>query len=344
MASIYHKLIDKLTFVSNILRYVLCLLFFSWLASSCREKDKNVSPKCEGFFVSTFNFNSGRPYDAQECIIFTNSEHNDGFKNLHGLNTGMPIKGLIYNWRNRHYYFTKPVGKGTPSWKFSYFNLDLLQVNEIGRSVFEDTSNHAAMYTFMTCNTLSDIVYCFTQQGDTCKLFEVSRNGVFGICQIGVFDTAYDIWSVAVDESSGYIFILQGNTLKKINPNTGNTSDVATYSDADPGWLNYNDNDKMFYALDRRGQYRLLRINPANGALTVQGTISGVDTTKYYSQLTFDRCNNQLIILQQEKPASTFYLNAYWITLKDAKLAKSVLHLWATDHVSYINGPFPEKK
>jgi hypothetical protein len=170
----------------------------------------------------------------------------------------------------------------------------------------------------------------------------VSRNGVFDIRQIGVFDTAYHIWSAAVDESSGYIFILRGRTLKKIDPNTGNTSDVATYNDAGPYMLYYNDNDKMFYSIDQPEKHRLLKINPTNGALTVQGTISGIDTATRYYQLTFDRCNNQLIILQSENPPSTFYLNAYWINLQDASLASSFPHIWAPRVVAYENGKFPK--
>jgi|GEM_PF-6577977 len=334
---------SRLLLLSRLMRHTLYLMLVSLFAASCLQKDKNVTPECEGYFISIFNYNSGRPYDAQEGLFFTNAEHNDGFNNSQGIvSSGIPIKGSVYNWRNHHYYFTKPVGKGTPSWEFNSFSLDLLQVNEIGQAVFEDTSNRGLMYTSMTCNTLLDIVYCFKQQDDTCKLYEVSRNGVLGIHQICVLDTGYRTWTAAVDEISGNIFLLHGRTLKKIDPNTGNISYVTTYLDTDPDILYFNNNDKMFYAIDCPGQHRLLRINPGNGELSIQGTINGLDTNDYY-QVTYDRCNNQLIILQSENPPSTFYLNVYWVNLKDASLDRSVAHLWAADVVAYINDRFPEK-
>lgn len=320
------------SFFSTHKRHTLCILFLSLLATSCRQKDKSAAPaKCEGYFVSIFD---ARSTMDMFLLCLTNSENNYGLYNANEVSTNW---GEL-NWRNKRFYY---ITTKKEKIEFRYRPFNNLEYNTMGSYVLDDTSKHAPVNIDIFCNSLSDILYCFTTQSDSCKLYEVSRNGIFNVHLIGVYDNGYNIRTAAVDETSGNIFAMQGNTLKKIDPNNGNLSEVATYTDSQPIKLYYNNNDKMFYAVDRVGQYRLLRINPADGVLNVQGIIEGMDSLNFY-QITFDRCNNQLIHVRYQNPPSTFYLDAYWINLNDASIATSLPNIWCGKLMGYINGKFPE--
>jgi len=338
MTIIFNKLKSQLSLFTTPVRYTLCLFFLSLLAASCRQKDKSVAPaKCEGYFVSIFNTGST---EVRNILCLSNAENN-GFDN----HVEVSASWGELNWRNGRYYHITSYSKGTT---FKYVNLDAFMKHEMGTYILHDTSNLAPAYHKIICNTLSDILYCFSTQSDACKLYEVSRNGIFNVRLIGVYDSCYDTWSADVDENSGNIYAMCGNTLKKIDPNTGNSFDVATYTNALPEKLFYNDNDKFFYALEGReqfrnsGHYRLLRINPADGILNVQGIIDGMDTFNYY-QIVFDHCNNQLIHLRYQNPPSTFYRDAYWVNLNDASIASSLSNIWSVSLIGYINGKFPKR-
>jgi len=339
MTIINNKLKTHLSLFSTPVRYTLYLFFLSLLATSCRQKDNSVAPaKCEGYFVSI--------YDAKISIdrillCFSNAENNDGFFGTEIYNYNGEL-----NWRNRKFYYTYNRVKGT---EFIYVNLESINTTNMGMYLLQDTTNPAPAYNNLICNTLTDILYCFSTQGDACKLYEVSRNGIFNVRLIGVYDSSYDTRSAVVDENSGNIYAMHGNALKKIDPITGNSFDVATYTNALPEKLYYNDNDKFFYALEGReqfkniGHFRLLRINPTDGILNVQGIIDGMDTLNH-DEIAFDHCNNQLIYLRYQNPPSTFRRDAYWINLNDASVASSLPHIWTGTLIGYVNGKFPERK
>jgi len=338
MTIIYNKLKTQLSLFSTLVRYTLCLFFLSLLATSCRQKDNSVAPaKCEGYFVSIINTGVT---EIRNSLCLTNAENN-GFEN--GADVSASWGEL--NWRNGRYYHITSYSKGTI---FKYLNIDAFMKHEMGTYLLHDTSNPAPAYYKLICNSLSDILYCFTFQSDSCKLYEVSRNGIFNVRLIGVYDSSYDTWSADVDENSGNIYAICGNKLKKIDPNTGNSFDIATYTNALPEKLFYNDNDKFFYALEGReqfkniGHFRLLRINPTDGILNVQGIIDGMDSINY-RQIAFDHCNNQLIYLRDENPSSSFYRDAYWVNLNDASIASSLLNIWSGPLIGYVNGKFPER-
>jgi len=328
--------------ITPLVRYTLCLFFLSLLATSCRQKDNSVAPaKCEGYFVSIFNFNTGYS-GIRNGLRLTNAENNNGFEN--GVSVSAAWGEL--NWRNGRYYHIETYLNGT---EFKYTNLNLLKNHEMGIYLLHDTNNPAPAYHNLICNALSDILYCFTMQSDSCKLYEVSRNGIFNVRLIGVYDSSYDTRSAVVDENSGNIYAMHGNALKKIDPITGNSFDVATYTNALPEKLYYNDNDKFFYALEGReqfkniGHFRLLRINPTDGILNVQGIIDGMDTLNH-DEIAFDHCNNQLIYLRYQNPPSTFRRDAYWVNLNDASIASSLSNIWSGSLIGYVNGNFPERK
>ncbi len=330
----YNIVKSKFYFSKTLVCFLLCVTFLSLLTTSCRQKDKGEAPaKCEGYFVSIFDAQSTMD---RFLLCLTNSENNYGLYNAIDVSTSW---GEL-NWRNKRFYY---ITTNKEKIEFRYRNLDFSKYITMGSYVLDDTSKHAPVNIDIFCNSLSDILYCFTTQSDSCKLYEVSRNGMFNVHLIGVYDSGYNTRKVAVDETTGNIFAMQGNTLKKIDPNNGNASEVATYTDSHPRRLYYNDNDKMIYAVDRIGQYRLLRINPADGVLNVQGIINGMDSLNFY-QIAFDRCNNQLIHLRYQNPPSTFYLDAYWINLKDASIASSLPNIWSGYVIDYVNGKFPEKK
>ncbi len=330
----YNIVKSKFYYSKTLVCFLLCVTFLSLIATSCRNKDKSAAPaKCEGYFVSIFNMGNT---ETRNILCLTNAENNYGFYNAISVSDDY---GAL-NWRNQRYYSFVPYITGV---EFRYAKIYDSDETELGTYIFNDTTKHAPLNIDIICNSLSDILYCFTTQSDSTKLYEVSRNGMFNVHLIGVYDTSLNIRTAAVDETTGNIFAMQGNTLKKIDPNNGNASEVATYTDSQPRKLYYNDNDKMIYAVDRVGQYRLLRINPADGVLNVQGIIDGMDSLNFY-QIAFDHCNNQLIHLRYQNPPSTFYLDAYWINLKDASIASSLPNIWSGYVLGYINGKFPEKK
>lgn len=184
-------------------------------------------------------------------------------------------------------------------WYFKKFDIETSKITTIGKAFLTDTSVWAPS-AHLFCNKTTDIVYCFLVKKDTCRLYEVSRNGTFAVREIGIADTADDIGSAAVDETSGNIFIVSNNALKKIDPETGQETTVTTYTNANPQNLYFNDNDGMFYAIDNSGNsYKLLRIEPSNGTLTIKGIIDRVDATKPYYETSFDRCSNQFILTQK---------------------------------------------
>jgi hypothetical protein len=316
--------------------FLACLLF------SCRRnKDSGVSTY-EGFFISTFDltFNVN---EAQEEIYYTDGNHNLGVAGPGGylINfKGSKIVDTKYNWRKHALYFTKPddTYSSTRQWTFKYFNVDAGVTTDMGNVRLIDNYMTATFGTLLICNTSADILYFARGTNDSSVLYEISRNGVLNPREILGTDSSLSFNYPVVDESSGNIFFINKHALMKIDPATAQITTVATYTDVDPIELLFNNNDKMFYALDNLHKYRFLRIDPASGALTVLSSIATGPNRP--ASLMLDRCNNQCIFAQKD---STLLggENAYWLDLKDGKVDTSSLHIWAEDHIEYINEKFP---
>jgi hypothetical protein len=319
-------------------RFLLLLLLSILIVSSCKKKASNAS--CEGFFISTIDHRSGGT-EAEEYIYYTNTEHNIGQLGGYLINyMGYEIKSTAYNWRKHTLYLAKPddTYNSKGRWYFKYFNVDAGVVADMG-SVVVDPGNVSSFGLSLVCNTTADIVYALGRKNDSGILYEISRNGILNVREVLAVDSSVFYYNpAAVDEIFGSIFFMSKHDLMKIDPATAEVTTVATYSDADPAYLLYNDNDKMFYALDNLHKYRLLRIDPTNGSLTVVGT---VDTDpNWLLSLKLDRCNNQCILVQSDS-TSAYSINASWLNLRDAKVAKSALHIWANESIEYVNEKFP---
>jgi hypothetical protein len=273
--------------------FLVCLLF------SCRRnKDSGVS-SCDGFLISTLNV-SGRPEVADEHIYYTDAQHKVRLSGGYLINShDWPIVSSSYSWRKQALYFTSPADTylSTGRWSFRYFCVDAGVSVDMGNAVMTNTSKISTFVLSLVCNTSADIVYAMGQSDDSSILYEISRSGVFNVREIFGTDSSIFYYDPsAVDETSGSIFFLKNKVLMKIDPITAKFSTVAMYTDADPVDLLYNDNDKMFYALDNLHKYRLLRIDPANGVLTVIGTVDDADFNRS-PVLRLDRCNNQCILV-----------------------------------------------
>lgn len=320
------------------------IFLFVFLAiSSCHRKNDGQK-KCEGFFISVYNVNGGGAgeTDYRYLMLYTNSEKNNGFDNRIDQLTGANgISGTAYNWRTRRLYYCRESTDIAGGWEIRYADIDSMHDKYLGTIVLADTCCMYRVQGALLCNTVTDVVYCIVKKDSSCRLYEVSRNGVMNAREICRLDTANNIWSGDIDEASGDIYLMSGRSLVKIDPTSGSIVQVATYTNARPNRLVYNSNDNMFYAIDVEGAYKLVKIDPAqNGLLTVQGDVEGA-TAGSYTDIALDICKNQLIYLQFIQ--QEYYRSANWIRLNDAKISESYPKQWVTDPYIYTNGSMPQK-
>ena len=131
-------------------------------------------------------------------------------------------------------------------------------------------------------------------------------NGTFSEKEIFSVDTTIAVISTPViDENTGELYFFSSPNLVKVNPATGTSSIVNTYTNVVPHFLQYVPSDGMFYGVNVYSTpYTFIRIDPETG------DVASLAQMSYFilgnMGQTFDYCSNLYILYGA---AATYWIN-----------------------------------
>lgn len=136
------------------------------------------------------------------------------------------------------------------------------------------------------------------------------------------------VTSPFINESTGFIYFMYGLELRKVDPATGISATVITYSDVQPAELYYNTLDKMVYGIDKKSTpYNFIKLNPENGVVTKLSQLQLIDTN-YSIYHTYDPCKNLYILSN---------LKTHFISPQNGQTVKEM------NNMSFDDKPYFEK-
>jgi hypothetical protein len=201
-----------------------------------------------------------------------------------------PGNGVYNSSKNCYYNFSRSRRGQIYFYKFD-FTIDTITDIE-----YYGTMDTFKVKTQLLCNNTNDKTYYISigQSGE--RLYALTIGATVTEKLLYISDTLYTISSPVIDEKTGYIYFANGPNLIKIDPNSGASTLVATYSNVHLSDLHFNKNDGFFYGVNTFSYpYTFIKVNTENGSVIELSEINYVDSGTYYCH-TFDVCNNRYII------------------------------------------------
>ena len=265
------------------------LLFFL----SC---NKHKGKTCSGFFATIYGLGSGGTPSCPSTLFYLDGNSGQEIGGDPSFSIGCDYGTGVYdNVHNYYYVFaTEPSNSQNPNRLGLYaYNFATKSGQFLGSSIIDTMSWHWT-YTTVICNSTTGKLYSlspgYLKIDSVNRIYEVVPNP-FSVRQIFVTDTQIKMSSPVIDESSGLIYFFSKPDLIKLDPTSGTSAIVTTYTDILPDQLQYNKNDGMFYGFDvHTSPYTFIRIDPKSGSLK---KISETNNSVF---LTYDICRNVYVM------------------------------------------------
>lgn len=257
--------------IGNFAYGILGFVVAAVLPLSCKKVNNT---HCKGYIISvtTYRYISGLATSISWYKVENNGSEGGSAAILdnvvHGLGTYDRVRGC---------YYMLGLSPDPSICELKKLNFATSEVSLVGAFSI-DTVDIDGGDNELMCNSTSNIIYAYCDNNGDEVIYEVCRNGVFGVKEIYRTQPPDHIQQPVIDELSGHIYFRDGSYFKRLDPETGTVSIVSNFTDKLPIGLFYNPNDGMIYGIDTADRYRLVRIRPSDGSVQVKGRIGVIST------------------------------------------------------------------